>query len=243
MIRDGSASQFGGASANGALAIPGRSNIEDAFQPTILRVWKEMSASYKSQMMRVLRNVRIHREQFMMKFSSKQQSYLKYLHRLDQKQEILHNFVKEFNEFSDEYPDLREDDQTKEELHQRCDVLSDELWEIVEDRKEQNVEERRKIMESGGVEFSLNFLTNCAKQLMQAELDKFKISVQLLQDYYHAIEDKILPDLPQANISELAFAENEEPPPIEQKLENGDENVVESWSFPRLDKLLIMALK
>lgn len=151
--------------------------------------------------------------------------------------------MREFNEFSDEYPDLREDDQTKEELHQRTDVLSDELWEIVEDRKEQNVEERRKIMESGGVEFSLNFLTNCAKQLMQAELDKFKISVQLLQDYYHAIEDKILPDSPQANISELAFAENEEPPPIEQKAEGADENLVESWQFPRLDKLLIMALK
>ena len=26
-------------------------------------------------------------------------------------------FVKSFNDFSDEYPDLREDDQTKEELH------------------------------------------------------------------------------------------------------------------------------
>lgn len=85
--------------------------------------------------------------------------------------------MKEFNDFSDEYPDLREDKETKEELHQRTDVLSDELWEIVEERKEQNVEERRKIMESGTVEFSLNLFTNCAKQLMQAELDKFKISV------------------------------------------------------------------
>lgn len=41
-----------------------------------------------------------------------------------------------FNNFSDEYPDLREDDSTKEELHQRADVLSDELWEIVEERKD-----------------------------------------------------------------------------------------------------------
>jgi hypothetical protein len=41
-----------------------------------------------------------------------------------------------FNHFSDEYPDLREDDSTKEELHQRADVLSDELWEIVEERKD-----------------------------------------------------------------------------------------------------------
>lgn len=54
---------------------------------------------------------------------------------------------------------MREDEQTKEELHQRTDALSDELWEIVEDRKEQAVEYRKKIMESGFVEFNLQFLT------------------------------------------------------------------------------------
>lgn len=65
-----------------------------------------------------------------------QQNFLTYLQRLDNKQELLDQFVQEFNQFSDEFPDLREDPQTKEELHQRCDVLSDELWEIVEERKE-----------------------------------------------------------------------------------------------------------
>ena len=85
--------------------------------------------------------------------------FLEFLHTSDGKQDILDEFVKSFNEFSDEYPDLREDDQTKEELHQRTDALSDELWEIVEERKEQAVEFRKKIMESGFVEFNLDFLT------------------------------------------------------------------------------------
>jgi hypothetical protein len=71
--------------------------------------------------------------------------------------------VKDFNDFSDQYPDLREDDHTKEELHQRCDILSDELWEISEERKDQNVEERKKIMESGWVEFTLEYMTSCAQ--------------------------------------------------------------------------------
>ena len=65
-----------------------------------------------------------------------QRKFLAHLHRLDNKQEILDSFVHMFNHFSDEYPDLREDDSTKEELHQRADVLSDELWEIVEERKD-----------------------------------------------------------------------------------------------------------
>ena len=52
-------------------------------------------------------------------------------------------FVLDFNDFSEEFPDLREDDHTKEELHQRIDILSDELWDIIEERKDLAVEERK----------------------------------------------------------------------------------------------------
>jgi hypothetical protein len=40
------------------------------------------------------------------------------------------------------------------------------MWEIVEERKEQNVLERKKVMESGAVETALEFLTICGQQLM-----------------------------------------------------------------------------
>lgn len=89
--------------------------------------------------------------------------FLTFLRRLDGKQQVLDKFILDFNGFSDEFPDMREDDQTKEELHQRVDTLSDELWEIAEDRKEQAIDERKRIMESGWVEFSLEYLTTCAQ--------------------------------------------------------------------------------
>jgi len=85
------------------------------------------------------------------------------LHRLDNKQEVLSQFIVDFNNFTDNYPDMREDDQTKEELHQRADILSDELWEIAEDRKEQAIEERKKIMESGWIESAQEYITSVAQ--------------------------------------------------------------------------------
>ena len=99
------------------------------------------------------------REQRDIRISTTTRDFLNYLHTHDGKQAILDEWVKNFNEFSNEYPDLREDDQTKEELHQRVDVLSDELWEIVEDRKEKAIEFRKQIMEAGHVEFNLALLT------------------------------------------------------------------------------------
>ena len=88
---------------------------------------------------------------------------MKFLHRLDNKQEVLSKFIADFNEFSDSFPDMREDGQTKEELHQRCDILSDELWEIAEDRREAAIEERKKIMESGWVESAQEYVTSVAQ--------------------------------------------------------------------------------
>ena len=91
---------------------------------------------------------------------------MSFLHRLDNKQEVLSKFILDFNEFSDSYPDMREDDQTKEELHQRTDILSDELWEIAEERKENAVEERKKIMEAGWVESAQEYITSVSQQMM-----------------------------------------------------------------------------
>lgn len=121
---------------------------------------------------------------------------MEFIYRPDTKQEKLEQFIKDFNDFSDQFPDLREDEFTKDELHQRVDTLSDELWEIIEERKEQHIEERKKIMESGWIEHELTFLVTSAQSLMQAEVDKFKSSITVLQDYYHAFEDKLIPEPP-----------------------------------------------
>ena len=190
----------------------------------------------------IFRNIRMQREQRDNRIALTTRDFLNYLHTHDGKQAILDEFVKSFNEFSDEYPDLREDDQTKEELHQRTDVLSDELWEIVEERKEKAIEFRKQIMEAGHVEFNLALLTQNAQQLMQSEVDKFKTSVQILQDYYHAIEEKLIPEAPAATSVEVGF-DGEEPPPIEAIAEGVDSNKVENYTYPRLDKLLALALK
>ena len=138
---------------------------------------------------------------------------------------------------------MREDDQTKEELHQRTDALSDELWEIVEERKEQSIEFRKKVMESGFVEFNLEFMTTIAQQLMQAEVDKFKCQIQIIQDYYHAVEEKLIPEAPPATTVEIGFPEGEEPPAVENIPDGADATKVESYTYPRLDRILAMAIR
>lgn len=221
---------------------PGVTNIDGDFKPTILKVWQELSETYKGQMKKVFRHVRVQRERMTAGFDHIQKQYLEFVHRPDTKQEKLEQFIKDFNDFSDQFPDLREDESTKDELHQRVDTLSDELWEIIEDRKEQHIEERKKIMESGWVEHELAFLVSSGQSLMQGEVDKFKSSIQILHDYYHAFEDKLIPE-PPAMITADILGEGEDLPAIEVLQEGADPLNAGSYTYPRLDKIFEKALK
>ena len=57
--------------------------------------------------------------------------FIQFLERQCQKQEKVIEFVNSFNKFSVEFPDLRKDDQTKEELFNRLEQLSNGLWDII----------------------------------------------------------------------------------------------------------------
>ena len=189
-----------------------------------------------------LKKQRVQRENIQQYLHNVQIQFLTYLKRQDSKQQVLDKFVEQFNEFSDQYPDMREDDQTKDELHQRVDILSDELWEIAEERKEQAIEERKKIMESGWVEFSLEYLTSCAQQMMQSEIDKFKGTIQLTHDYYHAVEEKLIPEAPETVTVDL-MKEDVELPEVERLAEGAEPSDLSAYSYPRLDDLYKKALK
>lgn len=224
---------------------PAKDNIDDDFAPVLMKIWDEIEQKYITRMRKTFNLYRNQRERVVTGLSKTQKYFVQFLNRPDTKQAKLDQFVVDLNKFSDEYPDLREDDQTKEELHQRTDTLSDQLWEISEQRRDEAVDERKKIMENGWIEFELEQVTSMAQNLMQGEIDKFRNSVNLLQDYYYAIEDKLIPD-PSENLNYELVTVNDEgvteelPPVYEVKAGEGSEA---KESYPRLDKLFEKALK
>jgi len=64
-----------------------------------------------------LKQQRVQRECIQQHLYVTQVQFLDFLKRYDNKQQVLDTFVEDFNKFSDEYPDMREYDWTKAELH------------------------------------------------------------------------------------------------------------------------------
>lgn len=78
--------------------------------------------------------------------------------------------------------------------------------------------------------------------MMQAEIDKFKGTVQLLHDYYHAVEDKLVPEAPES-VSVDLLKDDVELPEVERLAEGAEPTDASAYSYPRLDDLFKRALK
>lgn len=77
---------------------------------------------------------------------------------------------------------------------------------------------------------------------MQSEIDKFKGTIQLIHDYYHAIEEKVIPEAPEGVTVDL-MKEDIEIPEVEKLTEGAETSDIASYSYPRLDDLYKRALK
>jgi len=81
--------------------LPERDNIDNDFKPVIIELWRDLAKNYKGQMRRIFRNIRLSREQANARNFGLKMQFLEFLHTADGKQDILDEFVKNFNEFSD----------------------------------------------------------------------------------------------------------------------------------------------
>lgn len=165
--------------------------------------WEHIENTYIKNGKFVFRKIRDERENIYRYFYQIRKDFLAYLQRPDHKQEFVSQFQKEYNETPD---DMRDDDETKMELHQRVDDLRERLWNICDERKEQAESERETVMNDGWLDDRLGVLSNFYITLMQAEVDRFQDTVRMMKDYYRGMEGEI-PDELNPNYVRLPLVE------------------------------------
>ncbi|KAL4125256.1 hypothetical protein PRIC2_008841 [Phytophthora ramorum] len=145
-------------------------------------MWNDMEVEYISTMKTSFALLREQRHRTTERARLMTSEFCEFIRRPDQKQEIVNLFQKLFNEVVDE---MRFDDLTKLELHARADVLQDELGALVEANSADNDEELNSMVGDGWTEDTCRRVAAIYQMALQAECDRFRISVQLLVDAHH----------------------------------------------------------
>lgn len=89
-------------------------------------------------------------------------------------------FVSSFNQFSLEYPDLRSDEQTKEELMNRLERLSNSLWDVTNERKEEALAKINDMASHGWSYLEMKQVVRNMATLSEIEIKKFSAVYNLV---------------------------------------------------------------
>ena len=106
--------------------------------------WEEMLNSYFRENIISFTHLSKQRRTIVELYEDSQTRFINFICRDMPYQKKVSEFVDSFNRFSEEYPDLRSNPETKVELLKRVTILSNQLWEQILERKNQAVEEREK---------------------------------------------------------------------------------------------------
>ncbi|XP_048580748.1 sperm flagellar protein 2 [Nematostella vectensis] len=159
--------------------------IDKEFADVLSKQWEIVEDTYVATCKHVFRDIRHEKELSYRYFYGTRKDFVEFLKRPDEKQEYVAQWQNEYNEIPE---DMRSDEDTKAELHQRVDDLSDRLYEICDNRKELAERERQLVMNEGWLEDRIGILTNHYITLMQVEVDRYQDTVRLLRDYYVGME-------------------------------------------------------
>ena len=189
----------------------------------LLKIWSNLFQNYVCECKSIFKFLRVQRDSISVNYNLICQKFIEFLKRPSKKQILLLDYQMKYNKFLDDYPDLKDDPQVKEEHHQEVDDLNDKIYEIIESRKNEAVEERKKIMTSGWIENEMEKFYMALERLFQNEIDKFIGSLQIMRDYYHNLDNRPLIELPFSTI-DIITEELDQTPIEEFPQENEDTN-------------------
>uniref|UniRef100_A0A3B3WW73 Calponin-homology (CH) domain-containing protein n=1 Tax=Poecilia mexicana TaxID=48701 RepID=A0A3B3WW73_9TELE len=127
--------------------------------------WKDVCQSYVNGIKHVMQQLRLQ-----LTLIDRHLFKIRYNHFLtcpDLKQELVSQWQKVFNSVPD---DMREDEETKAELHLRLDELQERLWDITDKRKEEDKQERSAFMYDGWLEEQSALLINHYSMIIQMSI-------------------------------------------------------------------------
>ncbi|NXY42038.1 SPEF2 protein, partial [Ceuthmochares aereus] len=150
--------------------------------------WEMVENAYVNTIKTILRCLRDEQHSIISYLADIRKKFQDYLKCPDLKQEFVSQWQTDFNSIAD---DLREDEETKEELHQRVTDLRDRLWDICDSKREEAEQDRTDTMNDGWLPDCRGIAMNHFFSLMQVEVDRFQDTKRLLHDYYTAMEGKI----------------------------------------------------
>jgi adenylate kinase family enzyme len=199
--------------------------------------WNKTSENYRCNLYTIFKKIKNQKESLLTNYSRLQDMFIDFLKRPSEKNVELNKFIAKYNKFLDEYPDLGYDNIFKYEFKQDLKDISDRIWEHIEFRKIEAIEERKKIISIGFIDKEMHRFYINVEKLFFCEAKKFEISLSIIRQFYSTLDSKSFIELSSFK-AEIILKEELDTITSLNNMKNINKDEIElRISFLKLDKL------
>ena len=157
----------------------------------LLERWQSTESQFELNVRRLLRTVRDEHRKGVNWIAQMRNTFMDMLGQPKaEKQKLVHAFQVMFNSIDME---VRQMEETKNELHERTDDLRNSLWEIADEQREAAEAERAEVMEDTYVADGSSMLVNNLVEALQHEVHRYQATESILRDFHYTRANKQVP--------------------------------------------------
>lgn len=154
--------------------------------------WIRMERQFTAAARSVFRALRAESDRGLAYFATTRRHFFRFLRRPNRaRDDLLLAFQDHFNSVE---ADMRGDPAVKDELHYRCEQLSDQLWALVEHGKDESQRQLDVILADGWLAASLARIVALHANLLQLELQRYYATVGVARDFLCGLQRILVPE-------------------------------------------------
>lgn len=211
----------------------------------IFGIWNRSYDNYVNGTRLFFLNLRKQKESIILRYNKTQENFIEFLRRPSKKSGDINSFHKKYNTFFDEFPNLITDKVVKEEFRRDVKDLADNIWDIIEIRKSEAIEERKRIMEVGFIKKEIDKFYINVEKLFILEVEKLYANINILREFYFAMDLK-LNSIDTMKFNPIDILKDKEvisSPIILEESKYGKFEDPDFHKYPRLEKLFKNSFK
>lgn len=137
-----------------------------------------------------------------------QETFIKFITKSSKKKELVDQHKQYHNKLMiEQYIYYKKNPELKarliESVHSNVDILHDKLWDIIDSRKKEAIEELSKIRYSGWVETEMEKQFIVIYKLFELEIIRLTERINLFKEFYYLLDNKIVYDTNSINLRSI----------------------------------------
>ena len=219
-----------------------KKNISTELSENIISNWNEDQDNYNRKVKHFINNFIELKNNILDQMNIYQEEFIDFINSSSKKYKLVDIFYKKYNDLIEKFPYLKNNHLVSDEFDKNINELVDSIWEIIQMRKRDSIDELNQIKKQNYIENQLDYFGNNIINLFILETNQYFNKINLIKKFYYEFEKpKITEKCPYEYIlDESKILKDINEYPIFIPNSNSESNLLNSNEFiisPKIDKV------